>query len=93
MNVEINESALVRTLEVDNRNFIRHLRQEFNGGVSVAMPLIKIYISQLRQIYKNSNRENFQTVRNSVGDILEGLYQLVGKEGRQDLSQSGLIGY
>jgi hypothetical protein len=91
--MEINESGLVGILERDNQNFRKNLRQTFNGRISDAMPLIKVYISQLRQIYRNTIQQNLPLLKDAVGDVLEGLYQQVGREGREDLFESGLLGY
>jgi hypothetical protein len=91
MNVETNELDLVQRLEGTNRSFMKNLAQRFNGQVSVAMPLIKTYISQLRQVYFDSTTA--PTLKDAVGDILQGLYHRVGREGREDLLESGLLGY
>ena len=91
MDTEKPELNLVQRLENTHRSFMRNLNREFHGSVSVAMPSIKIYISQLRQVYFDSTTTPL--IKDKVGDILEDLYHRVGRPGREDLSESRLLGY
>jgi hypothetical protein len=93
MDKKTNELELVQGVEDSRRNIKYNIRQRFNGRVSEAMPLIKIYISQLRQVYRNSIEQKLPTLKDAVGDVLEEFYQGVGRDGRKDLFESGLIGY
>ena len=88
----MDQKTLIERLERKNSLLLKTIREKFHGDIDLAMPLLKVYLSQLIAISDYARENNFNGLEQEAKDSILNWYQRSSTiENRRDLACSGLV--